>query len=349
MSNTVGRLDVKSYMPPISIVTPTFNSAATLDRCLESIANQDYPKGQIEIIIADGGSDDDTIEIARRYTDKILPNPLKTGEAGKAVAIKEVRNEIVALIDSDNILPTRDWLREMVKPLEDGEIAGSEPLYYTYRKEDGNITRYCALLGTNDPLCFFLGNYDRYCQLTSKWTESPVKEEDKGDYLKITLDKTYLPTIGANGFLVRKELLTSCSISDYLFDIDLVYELVEQGYNKFAKVKIGIVHLFSGSISTFSRKQRRRIRDYTYYQRLGLRKYPWSSLSKVKLLKFVVYTLLIIPILLQAVRGYLIKRDKAWFFHMPACWVTLLVYSYGTLRSLFRVTPENRTTWKGQK
>ena len=340
---------MSSYMPPVSIVTPTFNSAATLNRCLESIANQNYPSGQIEIIIADGGSDDDTIEIARQYTDKIISNPLKTGEAGKAVAIKEASNGIVALIDSDNILPTKDWLRKMVKPLEDDEIAGSEPLYYTYRKEDGNITRYCALLGTNDPLCFFLGNYDRYCQLTGKWTELPVKEEDKGDYLKVTLGKTRLPTIGANGFLVRTELLKGCSISDYLFDIDVVYELVEQGYNKFAKVKIGIVHLFSGSMSTFARKQRRRVKDYTYYQRLGLRKYPWSSLSKVKLLKFITYTLLIIPVLLQAARGCLAKRDRAWFFHIPACWITLVVYSYGTLQNLFGAKPEDRTAWKGQK
>jgi len=98
--------------PSISIITPTYNSAKTLASCLDSIKNQDY-KGDIEIIIADGGSTDSTLEIAQKYTDKIYPNPLKTGEAGKAAGVKHARNEIIALIDSDNILPSGDWLSSM--------------------------------------------------------------------------------------------------------------------------------------------------------------------------------------------------------------------------------------------
>jgi len=137
--------------PSISIITPTYNSAKTLTTCLASIKNQDY-QGEIEIIIADGGSTDSTLEIARQYTNKIYPNPLKTGEAGKAVGLKHSKGEIIALIDSDNILPSKDWLSRMVEPFQDREIAGTEPLYYTYRGEDGYSTRYCAMVGMNDPL-----------------------------------------------------------------------------------------------------------------------------------------------------------------------------------------------------
>ena len=96
--------------PSISIVIPTYNSARTLPACLESIREQDYPKKKIEIIIADAGSSDGTVEIARQFTDKIYPNPLKTGEAGKAVGARHATGEIIALIDSDNNLPEREWL-----------------------------------------------------------------------------------------------------------------------------------------------------------------------------------------------------------------------------------------------
>ncbi|MBU3967242.1 MAG: hypothetical protein KKG76_07720 [Euryarchaeota archaeon] len=67
----------------------------------------------------------------------------------------------------------------MTEPFQDREIAGNEPLYYTYRKEDGYITRYCAMLGMNDLLCLFLGNYDRMCMVTGKWTEMPVIQEER--------------------------------------------------------------------------------------------------------------------------------------------------------------------------
>ena len=298
--------------------------------CLQSINEQDYPKDKLEVIVVDGGSTDRTIDIAKEFgVTKILRNPLRTGEAGKALGVKATKNEIIAFIDSDNILDRKDWFKRMVEPFEDREIVGAEPLYYSYRREDGYITRYCALIGMNDPLCLFLGNYDRYSYLTGKWTELDVKQEDRGQYLKIELNEKAIPTIGANGFLIRREVLNECSIGNYLFDIDAVYELVRQGYNKLAKVKIGIVHIFSNSISMFVRKQKRRIRDYTYYKNLGLRRYPWSSISKSKLFKFVIYTIFLFPLLVQAVRGYTKRHDNAWLFHILACWITLVIYVIG--------------------
>lgn len=330
----------------VSVIVPTSNSARVLERCLESIARQDYPGELVEIIIADNGSTDGTVEIAQRYTQRICPNPLRTGEAGKAAALKHASNELVALIDSDNILPSPDWLLRMTEPFADEEIVGSEPLEYTWRPSDGYITRYSALMGMNDPLCFFLGNYDRYNAISGKWTETPVDVEDQGRYLKVTLlDERKLPTIGANGFMVRRSALMQCSVGDYLFDIDVVHELVRRGNNKVAKVKVGIVHLFSGDVATFARKQERRIQDFLYYDRIKLRRYPWNSASKLRLAKFVLYCLLGFPLLLQSLRGFLRRPDSAWFFHPVACWITLYVYGWGRLKGLFRTGIRNREGW----
>lgn len=342
-------------LPSVSVIIPTLNSEKTLPLCLESIRKQDYPKDKIEIIIADGGSIDKTLEIAKKYGAKICNNPLKTGEAGKAVALKHAKSELVALIDSDNILPQKDWFKRMVEPFSDPEIFGSEPIAYTYRKEDGCIIRYCALLGMNDPLCLFLGNYDRYCTLTGKWTEVPHKEEDKGGYLKIELERKCLPTVGANGFLIRRSVLERCNIGDYLFDIDVVYELFNPtnpmnqvdplSFVRFAKVKTGIVHTFSGDVKTFARKQRRRIKDYLYYNKLGVRKYPWKSVSKAKLVRFILSCLTVIPLLIQSTKGYTKRPDKAWFFHPIACWLTLWEYGWGMISGIFGLRELRREGW----
>lgn len=332
-------------MNSVSILIPTLNSERVLGRCLESIAAQAYPHDLIEIIIADGGSTDATLTIARQYTDKIYTNPGKTGEAGKAVALAHARGDIVAFVDSDNILPQTDWLTRMIEPFQNGEIVGTEPLEYTWRRDDSALTRYGALMGMGDPLCLFLGNYDRYNIISGKWTEMPVSNEDCGDWIRVALCQEKLPTIGANGFLVRRAALAKCSIKEYVFDIDVVYELLQHEPCKFAKVKIGIVHLFSGDLRTLARKQLRRVTDYSFYSRTNRRKYPWKGLNRRGIAKFVLYCLTVLPLFAQSLVAYYRKRDAALFLHPVACWITLVAYSYGTLRGLVVQKPQDRTAW----
>jgi hypothetical protein len=159
----------------------------------------------------------------------------------------------------------------------------------------------------NDPICLYLGNYDRYSYVTGKWTELLVKTRDNGSFLLLDLNERNIPTIGANGFLVRAEALRKVDYKPYLFDIGLVYQLIRIGQNRFTKVKIGIVHLFADNVGTFMRKTYQRIRDYLFYEKYGMRKYPWRRLSRLRLLKFAFYTLLMIPIIIDSVKGH--KED----------------------------------------
>jgi len=67
-------------MLSVSIIIPTLNSTRTLGLCLKSITSQNYPEELVEIIVADGGSTDQTKEISQAYFVKLVDNPLKTGE-----------------------------------------------------------------------------------------------------------------------------------------------------------------------------------------------------------------------------------------------------------------------------
>ncbi len=55
--------------PLVTVIVAVFNGEATLERCLESISSQIYPKK--EVIVIDGGSTDRTIDILRRNSHKI--------------------------------------------------------------------------------------------------------------------------------------------------------------------------------------------------------------------------------------------------------------------------------------
>ena len=56
-------------MKLISIITVVKNSASTIEKCIESVVNQNYDK--IEYIVIDGNSNDGTKEILKKYKDKI--------------------------------------------------------------------------------------------------------------------------------------------------------------------------------------------------------------------------------------------------------------------------------------
>jgi glycosyltransferase involved in cell wall biosynthesis len=292
-----------------------------------AVRAQIYPAAAIEIIVADGGSSDRTIEIARSFGALIVPNKLTSGEAGKAVGLRAAQHELVALIDSDNIMIGTDWLQKMVEPFADRAVVGAEPLRFEAKRTDGCIDRYCALAGVNDPLCLFMGVYDKESALTGHWTGLKILTADCGGYFTFALDQA-LPTIGANGTLYRREILLPV-IGQYFMDIDVPVMLGGKLPGaRFAKVRTGIRHLYCKNTAAFVRKQTRRVRDY-FARTAGhpARVYPWNTVAKHGVVLFTLSCVTLLPLLLQSLRAFAKTRDPAAFYHPVACWLTLGVYA----------------------
>lgn len=337
-------------MIKVTFIIPTLNAQKVLTKCLTSIDKQNYSKNKYQILIIDGGSIDKTLAIAQKYNAKIYKNPLKTAESGKAIGVKKAQSQYICLIDSDNILPNKNWLNKMLIPLEENKnIIASEPIKFTYRANSGIFERYSALIGANDPYAFITGVYDRQNWINHKWTALKIDQVDKKDYLEVTLKaNTIIPTIGANGTIFRTSFLKNNLKSDYLFDIDIISQVLNSKKKDLliAKVKIGIIHTFcENSISKFIRKQKRRLVDYYIYQ--DLRQYNWTPINQKSQLKFIFYTLLLIPALTDSFRGFLKKADPVWFLHPLLSLLTLFIYTSITIQfKLNLLKAINRNQWQ---
>ncbi len=118
----------------ISIIVPAFNASKTIRQCIESILSQEFEE-EFELIIVDDESNDNTREIARQYKNVALAEQKHSGPAvARNIGAKKARGEIIIFTDSDCIA-TENWLREMVAPFGDSNVAGVQGAYKTMQKE----------------------------------------------------------------------------------------------------------------------------------------------------------------------------------------------------------------------
>jgi cellulose synthase/poly-beta-1,6-N-acetylglucosamine synthase-like glycosyltransferase len=136
--------------PFITIINPIRNVERTLDKNLETLVNLDYPKDRMEIVLADGGSTDRTIEIVTRWQRRypfiklvVIPDSKSPGHARNG-ALKIAGGDYILFTDGD-CAPRRDWVNELLKPFSlDSSIGmvGGEIL--TLRTDPTNdVEAYC--------------------------------------------------------------------------------------------------------------------------------------------------------------------------------------------------------------
>jgi glycosyltransferase involved in cell wall biosynthesis len=104
----------------ISLIITVKNESSSIRRLMDSIAAQTLPPD--EIVICDGGSTDDTVEIIKGHSDRlplrVIVSPGVNISAGRNVAINAASHDMIAVTDA-GVRLAKDWLENLVAPIEE--------------------------------------------------------------------------------------------------------------------------------------------------------------------------------------------------------------------------------------
>lgn len=109
----------------ISIITASFNSSSTIEACVASINQQTYP--DIEHIIIDGGSKDNTLEIINSIANRvsiIISEPDKGIYDAMNKGIKLATGDIIGILNSDDFFTSDDVITKIVSAFKTNTIDG---------------------------------------------------------------------------------------------------------------------------------------------------------------------------------------------------------------------------------
>ena len=183
------------------MIIPCFNAEKWLREAIDSCLQQTYPN--IEIIVIDDGSTDNTLEIIRSYQDKIIwqPLPHKGGNYARNRGFDLSRGEYIQYLDADDyILPEK-----IERQVEFLETTGADVVYGDWRHQrhlsDGSIRleKIEVAQSQTDILASLLANwwvalaallYKRSAvENSGGWDESLTAAQDRDFFISVVINQ----------------------------------------------------------------------------------------------------------------------------------------------------------------
>jgi len=305
-------------LPRLSLIMPTLNAGAILENCLASIARQTYPREQIEIILADAHSRDNTRQIAARFGALVLDDNGKNMEEGKRLALRHATGEYIVFVDADNEITHPDYLELAVRALAaNPQALGVESYYLPSPKMSSFCAYLTALLHISDPIAWLM-------------SANPRLVARQGDIERWTLpDQSFAYPLGANGFVFRRAELQSVQANEKFQDTHVALFLMKNGQREWLRIRgRGVHHYYIQTLWLFILKRRRAVVHFLRVQE----DMPVNWMKEkppVPLWLAAVYCVTLVGPLWHTARGLLRDGDPRWFWHLPASPASVLGNAWG--------------------
>lgn len=340
--------------PSISIVIATYNSDKTLPLTLESIKKQDYPKNKIEVLVIDGGSEDETLLIAKKYGCKVIKNPKREPIPAKHLGFMKAVGKYIVYLDSDEVIEKSTSLKDKINVFKKNnqmnkffpsEIKAVIPS--GYKKPEGfpDINYYINEFG--DPFSFFIYNLSKDSNFFLKTLKNRYKttSEDKNTAVFNFTKVKPLPIIElvAMSSMVDLEYLKS-NFPQIKKDESLVpfyfYLLNSQNIQIAIMKNDPIIHYSSDNFSKYLKKISSRVKNNIFQTTMGIGGFSgrekfqpfWFRLKKYL---FIPYCLSLVFPLIDSLQLSISRKNLIYLIHLPLClYTSLLIVYYYILKSV---------------
>ena len=150
------QLDIPEKLPFISVIVPVYNSAETLYACIRSINESTYPNENIQILLADNGSTDESFAVfneAHNHFNQLNMHWIRT-EQGKAQALNSAIYDSIGTyiinIDSDGFLEPTALMNMVLKFENDYSISAMSGTVLTQKKQSKDQITYGSLAAKSE-------------------------------------------------------------------------------------------------------------------------------------------------------------------------------------------------------
>lgn len=334
---------------------PSYNSGKTIGKSLESIKKQIYPKNLIEILVIDGGSDDNTIKLAKAYSAIILENPKRQQEYAKSIGINHAKGDIAIFLDSDEVIESNDFILKSVQVLTTNKIPIVLSTGYKRPSKSSTVNDYINFF--SDPFAHFIyGTSSEVKTKIESWKKKYNNFEDKKGVVIFSLSKgKELPLVDmAAGTTIdlkniRKNF--SIEIKDQRFITRLFY-LINKKDNRIGLLtKNPIIHDSADSYLTFLSKLRWRIRVNIHYKKIPGTGYSnreefQSTAFRLRKYLFLAYAFTVIAPLLDSIYYFFKYKKSSLLLHLPLTLYTAFVIIYEYFLLIVGIKPNLSTYGK---
>ena len=295
-------------------------SGPSFERALRSIREQDYPQDRVEIIVADGGSTDDTRSVAADHRAHVIDNRNRLAEWGVKEGMAAANAEVVVIFAADNELVGSDWLARV-----GGLFARHPNLSAVFGRlvsgaDDAPLNKYIELI-QSEPLNWFLNrNLDDYL----------AQHPPGPDGFALFEVEPARPLVwGANGLAVRRaHALPAWSREGYVADVDAFHAMVRAGHRLVAYTPRP--YCFHHQVATLRDLRRKWLRNASQHlvHQASTRELDWVLVPgfRRRALLWGVYSLVPVISALDALRHFRRDRSIYWGYHPVATLMQAVTY-----------------------